>query len=711
LHPVPASLPSNDMAPVEDLEVDLDLLIVGAGISGLQALRECLALGLRVRALEKEPTVGGTWSGHGVYDCMQVQQHKEDFFLPGMPWPASTPSFAKRDDVVAVTERYVAENGLLEHVECRSEAVSARYNAAWDMWTTRTSAGTVWTSRFIAFAVGTLGPPRFPKQVTEALACFGGDVVHSSAYFRPLPYEGRHVVVLGYGASSVEIAHDLARNGRCASVSLVAPPMVQADGRRQGLDWCLSRALPGRGSRFCSQGQAGGRATLEARNALVRDAMRTRHPEYPECMPPKLRPTDALEGRPIHPGQDGRPLGGRIIVSEGFLDCVSDGSVKCYAGYLGGAAATSVTVMYKGEPDVSLRCDAVVVATGYEAPTDRIAAVMSPRPASCETLYDGMWMADVPNAALVGHVYGFVAVPPFAGLQAKYLARVVSGACELPPAGVMQAWVRAVQDKYKVTQILTENKYFRELRTAALGAEEALRSPTGAGPPADKRPLELAVQPAALAASAVAALAAAAVVAVATKAGARVRHCTLAALTAAAFVGSAASATCAASASADDGVATAAGEALTYLMASRGNELGGDLCVMAVGGAAAAVTAAISARLHESERCRFRPATQRELLGTWAAADESMDLVVCSGPLDEAPPEGRVVSEALRVLKPGGHAVLALRDRGASRGWHELFDAQERPVGGKYRWRLVHKTAPRPHARGGKYRQYVFRVT
>ena len=403
-------------------EGPLDVVIVGSGVSGLQALRECLAHGLRVRVLEKDARPGGKWSGHGIYDCVQIQQHKEDFFLPGVPWPESTPAFATRDDMISATEAYVSENDLRQHITFRSEVTSTIFDGASGTWTTTTGNGTALTSRYIAWAVGTLGPPNTPRQVTDSLAGFRGDVVHSHAYYRALAYEGQKVVVLGFGSSSVEIAQDLARNGCCASVTLVAPPKVQADGTRNGQDWCLSRVLPGRGSRFCSHGMGGEEGTLEARNERVREAMAARHPKYPECLPEGLRPSCVLEGKPVYPGMDGRPLGGRVIVSEGFLDCISDGLITCYPGYIGDSDATHVTVVNKPDAPVTLECDAVIVCTGYLPPTARIAKTMTPSPESCETLYKSLWMADVPNAALIGHVYGFVAVPPFAGLQAKYAA-------------------------------------------------------------------------------------------------------------------------------------------------------------------------------------------------------------------------------------------------------------------------------------------------
>merc|ERR1712054_52254 len=113
---------------------------------------------------------------------------------------------------------------LQKHVDCRSAVESAIYDEGTGLWTTKTSKGTSWTSRFLVFAVGTLVKPSFPQQVKGALARFSGDVVHAHDFFRPLPFHGKRVVVLGMGASGVEISQDLARNGTCASVTMVAPP-------------------------------------------------------------------------------------------------------------------------------------------------------------------------------------------------------------------------------------------------------------------------------------------------------------------------------------------------------------------------------------------------------------------------------------------------------------------------------------------------------
>lgn len=679
-----------------------DLVIVGGGISGLQGLRDCLAIGLKVTVLEKRVLPGGKWTGHGIYECVQIQQHRDDFFLPGVPWPSGTPPFPTRDDTVEATERLIAENDLRPHIRCRSEVVSAVFDEASDVWTTTTSDGAVFTSRWIAWAVGTLGAPHFPRQVSDALRGFGGEVVHSSDYFRPTPYERQHVVVLGYGSSSVEIAQDLARNGACAAVTLVAPPKLQADGTRRGQDWCLSRALPGRGSRFCSDGQDDEAATLDARNAMVREAMKARHPKYPQCMHPELRPSGELKGKPAYPGVDGRPLGARVIVSEGFLDCVSEGLIATVPGYLDECPdALHVTVVHGDAKPVTLRADAVIVSTGYTPPTRAIAPLMRPAPSDCETLYQGLWMTEVPKAALIGHAYGFVAVPPFAGLQAKFLARVVSGAEMLPPASEMQAWVSKVSERFVVTQRLTENWYFRELRAAALGEKEAARAPTGAGPPAEPS------SPPGVAEAAV---------------NGGHDHGKRCEVVGAAIPGGG---------DADTMVATVASEALTYLDGARDPASSAPIGLVTIGGGSESLADELTGQMIEAERSLLQRVAVEQPTGSWAVVrDTSIDVLLCHGNVFESTPaEPAFVQEALRVLKPGAHAVLVLREASdASKAWLATFDAFERPspaadsndtaadpVGSRRRWRLVHKTVRKPYAAGGRAtgmcRAYVFRAT
>src|SRR5690606_2016663 len=49
------------LRPGEHVQLDADAVVVGAGMSGLYALKVLRDQGLRVVVLEKAPGVGGTW--------------------------------------------------------------------------------------------------------------------------------------------------------------------------------------------------------------------------------------------------------------------------------------------------------------------------------------------------------------------------------------------------------------------------------------------------------------------------------------------------------------------------------------------------------------------------------------------------------------------------------------------------------------------------
>jgi cation diffusion facilitator CzcD-associated flavoprotein CzcO len=71
-----------------------------------------------------------------------------------------------------------------------------------------TSTGDI-DARQVVVANGNQHTPRSPE-------CFGeftGEVLHSSAYRNPGPYQAKSVLVVGSGSSGMEIAHDLATGG------------------------------------------------------------------------------------------------------------------------------------------------------------------------------------------------------------------------------------------------------------------------------------------------------------------------------------------------------------------------------------------------------------------------------------------------------------------------------------------------------------------
>ncbi|WP_255579506.1 FAD-dependent oxidoreductase [Cryobacterium sp. PAMC25264] len=76
----------------------LDVIVIGGGVAGLVAARECAHLGLNVLVLEAADVVGGAVAGHEV---------------AGLPLDAGAESFAVRGNTVAA---FVANLGLADQI-------------------------------------------------------------------------------------------------------------------------------------------------------------------------------------------------------------------------------------------------------------------------------------------------------------------------------------------------------------------------------------------------------------------------------------------------------------------------------------------------------------------------------------------------------------------------------------------------------------------
>jgi cation diffusion facilitator CzcD-associated flavoprotein CzcO len=133
--------------------------------------------------------------------------------------------FPTRDDVVAHLGRHARESGIA----LRLGTEVARIDRQGTGWRLVTSTGDI-DARQVVVANGNQHTPRSPEWSGE----FTGEVLRSSAYRNPGPYQAKSVLVVGSGSSGMEIAHDLATGG-AAKVWLAVrtPPNI------------MLRSLPG----------------------------------------------------------------------------------------------------------------------------------------------------------------------------------------------------------------------------------------------------------------------------------------------------------------------------------------------------------------------------------------------------------------------------------------------------------------------------------
>ena len=194
--------------------------IVGAGPSGLAALRAMLNLGLSVDLFERHDTVGGIWDrrnpGTPMYESAHFISSRDLSGFTGFPMPADYPDYPRNDQVLSYLKSFADSYGLNEHIKLSTSVDSASWDGS--SWTVTTSDGQTRHYRTLTCANGTQWHPSTPD--FPGLDTFTGETMHSRDYDRGALFEGKRVLIVGAGNSGVDIACDAARFAAFAAISV-----------------------------------------------------------------------------------------------------------------------------------------------------------------------------------------------------------------------------------------------------------------------------------------------------------------------------------------------------------------------------------------------------------------------------------------------------------------------------------------------------------
>jgi len=177
----------------------LDLAIVGAGIGGVIALHYARRAGLRARVFEAQPGVGGLWRQLPAWQDIQIAA--ADWTVGDLPL---TGTF--QPHILANIEAWVDRFGLAADI---SLSTPLRATPRPGGWTLATSEGSVAATHLIA-ATGAHNRPFVPpvRRTASALT-----ELHSCALEDPMVLAGKSVLVVGAGASSLDLLELAVRHG------------------------------------------------------------------------------------------------------------------------------------------------------------------------------------------------------------------------------------------------------------------------------------------------------------------------------------------------------------------------------------------------------------------------------------------------------------------------------------------------------------------
>ena len=187
-----------------------DVLVIGAGWSGLVACKYMLEEGLSVLALEKREDIGGVWlysDDPNIPTVMKATQCTSSSTVTEMsdfPMPKDIGMFPHHTDVLDYLKAYAEQFQLLPHIKLSTQ-VQVVEKTAEDSWKVTCSAGDVYTSKYLIVASGEHQKPN--RELEESvLKGFTGDILHAASIKEPLEkYRGKRVLLLGGGETASDI--------------------------------------------------------------------------------------------------------------------------------------------------------------------------------------------------------------------------------------------------------------------------------------------------------------------------------------------------------------------------------------------------------------------------------------------------------------------------------------------------------------------------
>jgi cation diffusion facilitator CzcD-associated flavoprotein CzcO len=378
--------------------------VVGAGPSGIAALKALLAEGHEALAFEQSDRIGGNWvfrpepSHSSVYETTHIISSKRWSSYEDFPMPEDYPDYPSHAQVLAYFDAYVANFGLAPHVRLRTRVARAERieGGGWEVTLACRSETT--TERFDALLVanGHHWDPFLPPVPGR----FDGEVLHSHAFKRAEPFRGRRVLVVGAGNSACDVAVECSRVAGFVGLSVrrgqhIVPKFLRgrpSDDNHAGLRWIpapLRQRLLAYGLRLV-QGRYADYGLPEPEVGMLE-----MHPTVNSELLYFIR-----HGR-IHP----RPGLARFNGAEVVF---SDGRAEAY--------------------------DHVVFATGYNIRFPFLDPAVAPwADADAIPLYRKMIPADADDLYFIGLFQPLGCIWPLADYQARIAARAIAGRWRRPP--------------------------------------------------------------------------------------------------------------------------------------------------------------------------------------------------------------------------------------------------------------------------------------
>ena len=391
---------------------ELDVIIFGAGWSGLLACKYCLSEGLKVLVLERRASIGGVWAFTedgtygGVMRTTETTSSRCVTEMSDFPMPETYPEFPTHVQILAYLKSYCDRFDLERHIRLEHQVDSARKIG--EVWQVSCTNGAKFHAKRLIVASGV------HQHINDVSADtrfnrFAGPILHSAALkAAPPDLAAKTIVIWGGGESASDIAFQMSKlatriywcipNGQWFIPKIVERWWPFPSKRPKVGDQASSRVRlllsPTRGySPFINQ-------YLQFSlgfNGHGQEAWRTHAPYHQQFFNKSYEVMAQVKSGKVVAKRDIERCNGNLVY-------FTDGS--------------------------TVHADAIITCSGYKLVVPFFEAGITTDPQQC---YKYMFGSE-PSVAFVGFARPVIgSIPAIAELQSRYAAMVFAGRRTLPP--------------------------------------------------------------------------------------------------------------------------------------------------------------------------------------------------------------------------------------------------------------------------------------
>ncbi|XP_069490879.1 flavin-containing monooxygenase 5-like [Ambystoma mexicanum] len=417
--------------------------VIGAGCSGLTAIKCCLDEGLEPTCFERTEDIGGLWrfkdvpeeGRASIYKSVIINSSKEMMCFSDYPIPEDYPNYMHNSKIMDYFRMYAEHFHLLKYIRFKTTVCSCKQRpdfATTGQWEVITETeGRQKSEIFDAILVcsGHHTFPHMPLYSFPGIEKFKGQYFHSRDYKNSEVFQGMRIIVIGIGNSGIDLAVELSRRASQVYLSTRRGAWIIHRVSDNGypvdvvllsrFKQCIFRPLPSIGNQI-NENAANKRFNHSNYGLLPKHRFFGQHPTINDDLPNCI-------------------ISGKVLVKT---------NVKRF---------TETAAIFE-DGTVEENIDVVVFATGYSFTFPFFEDSVLQAHQNKIPLYKHVFPPHLkkPTVAFIGLIQPFGAIMPISELQARWATRVFKGLNKLPPAEEMAADImkkkEALEKRYVPSQ-------------------------------------------------------------------------------------------------------------------------------------------------------------------------------------------------------------------------------------------------------------------